>query len=79
MVPGVDCVMDEIEVSVLYEQAKTNFLTGLKHKLDGSGISIMSDLTSTFPDPSWSNSKCQSYDKSWHSSTYSPLQTRWTF
>ena len=65
-------------VNSIFTESIHNFLTSSKHKFDGSGVAFITNLTSTFPSPSWNDEMCRAYD-----STYGPdykhVRTTWNF
>ena len=64
-------------VAEMYREAYLLYQTSPKHKFDGSGLTFMSNLTSIFPNPSWDDSKCDTYDVSRPSHKY--VETSWKF
>jgi hypothetical protein len=64
-------------VAEMYREAYLLYQTSPKHKFDGSGLEFMSNLSSIFPNPSWDDSKCDTYDVSRPSHKY--VETSWKF
>jgi len=73
-----DLPQDVVLVNDIFNDAVNNFLTSSKHFFDGSGVDIISDMMSTFPQPSWTTQKCKKYDNSW-SEESTALRTDWTY
>jgi len=71
------CHLKMYPVNNLYREALNNFLTSQKHKFDGSGVQFIGNLSSTFPDPSWSDTMCRQHDSSITGSQ--TVQTTWKF
>lgn len=64
-------------VQDLYTEATLFYQISPKHKFDGSGLTIIQNLTSTYPSASWDNSKCETYDFSRPNHKY--VETSWNF
>jgi hypothetical protein len=61
----------------MYNEAHGLYQTSPKKKFDGSGLTFISNLASTFPNASWDNSKCNTYDVSRPNHKF--VQTSWNF
>jgi hypothetical protein len=64
-------------VMEMYNEAYELYQTSPKHKFDGSGLTFISNLVSTFPNASWDNSKCNTYDVSLPNHKF--VETSWNF
>ena len=61
-VPGSTCYTttpNVVETAAMFNDMVNNFLTSSQHTFDGSGNLLVSSMTSTFPNTSWSDSQCQ--------------------
>ena len=68
-----------IETKKLYNDAINNFLTSPKHTFDGSGIPIITSLSSTYPSPTWTDAQCRSCNPRWFPKTYQRVMTTWNW
>ena len=67
-----------IPVSNIIQDAWTNFnKNNSKHTFDGSGISFVNSMSSTFPNASWSDDQCKVYDSVQNPLTYQHVKTAW--
>jgi hypothetical protein len=77
-VPHSDCYdVEAITVASVYAQAVANFYSD-EHTFDGSGVFFVSNMQSTFPDPSWEDSECALYD-SFQTANSKAVTTTWNF
>jgi len=65
------------DVADMYNEAKSLYQKSPKYKFDGSGLTFISNLTSTFPKPSWNDSMCETYDVSRPNHKF--VRTSWNF
>ena len=68
-----------IETYTIYKDCMTNFLTSPKHTFDGSGIPVVTSLSSTYPSASWSETQCKAYNSRWFPQTYQHVTTSWSW
>jgi len=61
----------------MFKEACSHYTNSMKHKFDGSGLSFISNLRSTFPNATWSDSRCKAYDVS--QPTHQYVRTTWNF
>ena len=57
-----DANPDLIAVTDMYNDMVNNFVNSLYHSFDGTGNPLVSAMTSTFPNPSYSVATCQKFD-----------------
>jgi hypothetical protein len=76
---SVNCHSVMYSVANFYSESSNYFQTSKKHKFDGSGLDIVTNLSSTFPSPSWTDEKCRRYDSSNGFGEYQKVQTSWNF
>jgi len=67
-----------VGVEDIFQDAWVNFKFSLKHRFDGSGVSVVTAMKSWYPDPQMSLDVCKSYDRSWHRQNYSRIETSYT-
>ena len=68
---------DIYPVEDLYKEAQSLYWMSPKKKFDASGLTYISNLTSTFPNPLWDDLKCDAYDVSRPS--HKDVVTSWNF
>jgi len=77
--PGSFCYGNSSSVPVqdMYNDAANNFNTAPYHTFDGSGVSVIASMTSTFPNPSFTAEECATYDSFSNPTTYKFVETNW--
>ena len=77
---GSYCYADEyaggaVGVLDIYSDAMSNYLSSLKHTFDGSGNILVQNMTSSYPDPTWTGEQCIMNDYALNSNTF--VFTQW--
>lgn len=60
----------------MFSDAMKNYQYGPFHTFDGSGVSTVTNLLATYPNPAWPTSQCQAYDRSVNASAF--ITTTWS-
>jgi hypothetical protein len=77
--PSSSCLDEEVSVSQVLSDAMTFFETSPKHSFDGSGISFVANMSSTYPSPFWSEQQCKEHNKAYDPLAYEHVATSWNF
>ena len=72
------CNSTAIDLTTIYNDALDCFLNSPKHLFDCSGVSVISNLQSQFPQ-SDNNAICSESDQSWNPISYKKPFTNWTY
>ena len=78
---GSYCYADEygggaVGVLEIYTDAMNNYFSSLKHTFDGSGNILVQNMTSSYPDPTWTSNQCTANDYALTPSA--TVTTQWT-
>ena len=68
-----------IETQQIFVDAMQNFITSPKHTFDGSSIPLITSLSSTYPNPKWSDEHCKAHNSRWFPKTYKHVMTAWNW
>jgi hypothetical protein len=64
------CYATSVPRATMYNDGVQNYLYSEKHQFDGSGSPVLANMSSSFPDPSWTTTQCNTTTNSitttWH-------------
>lgn len=70
-------IYDLVSISELYKNMRTNYQGGTK-SFDGSGIDIVTSISTDYPNSSWTSAHCNQYD-AYNNPNYAAVQVNWAY